>query len=82
MGIGECGYYLEQEREREECAAALVSAPWSATLMVSGENKEKALEMLQGLIAAISFSGAMGTIHLAGEGADGRVVVTTSDQRV
>ena len=43
-------------------------APWSATLMVSGESRERAMEMLRRLLIAIEMRDANETIALANPG--------------
>ena len=58
------------------------SIPWSATLMVTGESRELAMEMLRGLLIAIDIPGANETISLSNPGADGRATITYPIARV
>lgn len=57
-------------------------SPWSATLMVSGENRQAAIEMIRSLLAAIDITPETQTINLTNTAAEGRVVISTPNSRV
>ena len=66
----------------DEALPDVVDAPWAATILISGETRERALDMLRTLMLAMELPGATGTICLANEGAEVKVEVCTSRVRV
>ena len=60
----------------------VLPVPWSATLMVSGDSREQAMEMLRGLLIAIDIPGSNKSISLSNLGADGRATITFPSTRV
>ena len=61
---------------------AVGDGPWSATLMVSGENRLAAIEMIRSLLSAIDITPTSQTISLTNTVAAGRVVISTTNSRV
>ncbi len=61
---------------------AVGDGPWSATLMVSGENRLAAIEMIRSLLSAIDITPASQTISLTNTAAEGGVVIATPNSRV
>ena len=61
---------------------AVAGGPWTATVMVSGENREVAIEMLRDLLVAIDVAADTQTINLTNPTAEGRGVISTPNSRV
>ena len=61
---------------------AVGDGPWSATLMVSGENRGVAIKMIRSLLSAIDIAPETKTINLTNTAAEGRVVISTPNSRV
>ena len=55
--------------------------PWTATRMVSGENRQVAIEMLRDVLVAIDIAVDTQTINATDTAAESRAVISTPNSR-